>query len=87
MPPLHLRDGLGSMSGHVQVVVACSRLVPPGTPVFSTAYNQSSNTTVPFTLPHAGVRNDNIHEPQHDKTNKMAVCLAKTQISLGIHPV
>ena len=26
-------------------------------------------------------------EPQHDKTNKMSVRLAKTQISLGIHPV
>ena len=24
-------------------------------------------------------------EPQHDKTNKMAVCTAKTQISLGIY--
>ena len=27
-----------------------------------------------------------ISEPQHDKTNKMSVCPAKTQISLGIHP-
>ena len=27
------------------------------------------------------------HEPRHDKTNKMSVCLAKTQISLGIRPV
>ena len=26
-------------------------------------------------------------EPSHDKTNKMTMCLAKTQISLGIHPV
>ena len=26
-------------------------------------------------------------EPQHDKTNKMSVCPAKTQISLGIRPV
>ena len=26
----------------------------------------------------------NIHEPQHDKTNKMAVLPAKTKISLGI---
>ena len=28
-----------------------------------------------------------IDEPQHDKTNKSAVRPAKTQISLGIHPV
>ena len=27
------------------------------------------------------------YEPPHDKTNKMTVCPAKTQISLGIHPV
>ena len=26
------------------------------------------------------------YEPRHDKTNKVAVCPAKTQISLGIHP-
>ena len=26
-------------------------------------------------------------EPPHDKTNKMTVCPAKTQISLGILPV
>ena len=30
---------------------------------------------------------DRINEPQHDKTNKMSVCPAKTQISLGIRPV
>ena len=28
-----------------------------------------------------------IYEPLHDKTNKMNVPLAKTQISLGIRPV
>ena len=28
-----------------------------------------------------------LNEPQHDKTNKMSVCPAKTQISLGIRPV
>ena len=27
------------------------------------------------------------NEPGHDKTNKMSVCPAKTQISLGIRPV
>ena len=27
------------------------------------------------------------HEPRHDKTNKMSVRLAKTEISLGIRPV
>ena len=27
-----------------------------------------------------------IYELQHDKTNKMSVCPAKTGISLGIHP-
>ena len=26
-------------------------------------------------------------EPRHDKTNKVTVCPAKTQISLGIRPV
>ena len=34
---------------------------------------------IPFTL--------NIYEPRYDKTNKMAVRRAKTQISLGIRPV
>ena len=29
----------------------------------------------------------NKFEPRHDKTNKMTVCPAKIQISLGIHPV
>ena len=28
-----------------------------------------------------------LHEPWHDKTNKVSVCPAKTQISLGIRPV
>ena len=28
-----------------------------------------------------------VYEPWHDKTNKMSVRPAKTQISLGIHPV
>ena len=28
-----------------------------------------------------------MYEPPHDKTNKMTVPLAKTQISLGIRPV
>ena len=28
-----------------------------------------------------------IIEPRHDKTNNVAVCPAKTQISLGIRPV
>ena len=28
-----------------------------------------------------------INEPRHDKTNKVTVCSAKTQISLGIRPV
>ena len=27
------------------------------------------------------------YEPHHDKINKMAVCPAKTQISMGIRPV
>ena len=35
---------------------------------------------VPYFLTHSS-------EPRHDKTNKMAVRPAKTQISLGIHPV
>ena len=29
----------------------------------------------------------NWNEPRHDKTNKMSLRLAKTQIGLGIHPV
>ena len=28
-----------------------------------------------------------LQEPRHDKTNKMSVPLAKTQINLGIRPV
>ena len=28
-----------------------------------------------------------IYEPQHDKTNKVTVRPAKTQISLGIRPI
>ena len=31
--------------------------------------------------------NANINEPRHDKTNKVSVCPAKSQISLGIRPV
>ena len=31
--------------------------------------------------------NDLIFEPPHDKTNKMSVRPAKSQISLGINPV
>ena len=27
------------------------------------------------------------NEPRHDKTNKMSVRIAKTQVSLGIRPV
>ena len=30
---------------------------------------------------------DSINKPRHDKTHKMSVCPAKTQISLGIRPV
>ena len=28
-----------------------------------------------------------LYEPRHDKTNKVTLCPAKTQISLGIRPV
>ena len=38
-----------------------------------------------FALPSDGVLNT--HEPRHDKTNKVTVRPAKTQISLGIRPV
>ena len=31
-----------------------------------------------------GYLSQSVYEPRHDKTNKMAVCPAKTQISLGI---
>ena len=30
---------------------------------------------------------DPLHEPQHDKTNKVSMRPAKTHISQGIHPV
>ena len=32
-------------------------------------------------------RSQNLFEPRHDKTNKVTVRRAKTQISLGIRPV
>ena len=35
----------------------------------------------------AGMRNRKVNEPRHDKTNKVNVRPAETQISLGIHPV
>ena len=34
-----------------------------------------------------GYLGPSVYEPRHDKTNKMAVRPAKTQISLGIRPV
>ena len=34
-----------------------------------------------------GYLGPSVYETRHDKTNKMAVRRAKTQISLGIHPV
>ena len=34
-----------------------------------------------------GAETDMTFEPSHDKTSKMAVRPAKTQISLGNHPV
>ena len=47
----------------------------------------TSNLSVPviYRLPYLNVRP--LTEPQHDKTNKMSVRPAKTQISLGIRPV
>ena len=39
-----------------------------------------------YFVPH-GEGEEMFFEPQHDKTNKMSVRPAKTQISLGIHPV
>ena len=36
---------------------------------------------------HRKYHNHNPHDPQHDKTNKVNVPPAKTQISLGIRPV
>ena len=41
----------------------------------------------PFTLFHSGNSGNGMLEPRHDKTNKMSVRPAKTQISLGIRPV
>ena len=43
-----------------------------------------------YSIPHYNSALTNRHtrsEPRHDKTNKMSVCPAKTQISLGICPV
>ena len=36
---------------------------------------------------HKMVQSFSESEPRHDKTNKVSVCPAKTQISLGIRPV
>ena len=36
---------------------------------------------------YTGSKENSLYEPQHDKTNKMSVRPAKTQISLGIRPV
>ena len=44
------------------------------------AFFQTTSTLVQEAYP-------KLNEPRHDKTNKMSVCPAKTQISLGIHPV
>ena len=38
-------------------------------------------------LKDANTRKQNVHEPPHDKTNKMTYAPNKTQISLDIHPV
>ena len=39
-------------------------------------------------LPHVGnLQQSSLIEPRHDKTNKVTVRQAKTQISLGIRPV
>ena len=38
-------------------------------------------------LCHSPTSYSSLFEPQHDKTNKVSVCPAKTRISLGIRPV
>ena len=38
-------------------------------------------------LSHLKYRLGKVNEPPHDKTNKMTVCPAKTEISLGLRPV
>ena len=48
-------------------------------------YNELEPTLVPSVLYHTSPNNEN--EPTYDKTNKMTVRPAKTQISLGICPV
>ena len=40
-----------------------------------------------FTLCNSGPQFHDAFEPPHDKTNKMTVRSAKTQISLGMRPV
>ena len=49
-------------------------------------HNQPTKSFYPPTWL-AQLNMSDINEPHHDKTNKMSVRPAKTQISLGIHPV
>ena len=43
--------------------------------------------SAPVVIPEVTETGSWIYEPPHAKTNKMNVCPAKTQISLGIRPV
>ena len=66
-------------------------------PVFSGAFLTQKQFTCPWKIldsfrmgKYGGVSFSNtniINEPRHDKTNKMSMCPAKTQISQGIRPV
>ena len=57
----------------------CKTDVGPGSPVYLMVLNA---TIAPWQL-----HDICLNEPRHDKTNKMSVCPAKTQISLGIRLV
>ena len=47
-----------------------------------------TNENAPLIIPNPSPETENKeNEPLYDKTNKITVCPAKTQISLGIRPV
>ena len=53
--------------------------------VFSSRFSSDSHS--PRAKMYLGYLGLSVYGPRHDKTNKMAVRPAKTQISLGIRPV
>ena len=84
------RYGFEPRSGHMwdKPSSACWRSgdVSPRSPVFSPTYDRVGSKRVKPSW-RTVKPNKNQHGPQHDKTNKVTVRSAKTQISLGIRPV